>query len=64
MTMDLENPDKRAQIISVMTNAIAFELEKGDDIPDDGEFMTSHENIERYKRAAERAYRQGIEGKE
>jgi hypothetical protein len=53
----------REEIISIMTNAIAWELER-EDQPEDGELMTTQANIERYKKAAERAYRQGIEGKD
>lgn len=48
----------RERTISVMTNAIAFSLEGG------VEGQITVEDVEPYRIAAERAYRQGIEGKD
>lgn len=51
----MSNQPERDLIVSVMANAIAYELE--------GPGVTSIEQMERYRRAADRALRQGIEAK-
>lgn len=53
--------DEREKKIGIMTNAIAWVLEGGEG---SDELTVSLEQVDLYKEAAERAYRQAIEGEE
>lgn len=52
----------KENIIGIMTNAIAWEMIDPIDVDKDGVQTITAEEAARCKRAAERAYRQAIEG--